>query len=38
MAVPNGAKLAGVRGSGMRVIVGLEVRMGAMLMVFWRLG
>jgi hypothetical protein len=30
-AVPNCAKLAGVRGSGVSVIVGLVVRIGAML-------
>lgn len=33
MAVPNGAKLVGVRGSGTRVMVGLDVRMGAMAIV-----
>lgn len=33
MAVPNGAKLIGVRGSGTRVMVGLEVRIGAMVIV-----
>lgn len=33
IAVPNGAKLIGVRGSGTKVMVGLEVRMGAMRMV-----
>lgn len=31
MAVPNGAKLTRVRGSGVMVTVGLEVRMGAIV-------
>ena len=31
IAVPNGAKLMGVRGSGMTVRVGLVVRVGAMV-------
>jgi hypothetical protein len=39
MAVPNGAKFSGFRGSGMSVDDGLEVRMGAMVGVgrFYRL-
>lgn len=31
IAVPNGAKFSGVRGSGTSVIEGLEVRMGAIM-------
>jgi len=31
IAVPNGAKLIGVRGSGVSLRVGLEVRIGAMM-------